>query len=179
MNLIMIYGPPAAGKLTVATDLSQKLGYKLFQNHIIVSCIADVFPFDDKKLEPVLKRLTVKFRFEIYEEAAKNDINLVTTYGGGGFPKFNFFKDVKKAVEKHGGDMIFVQLIPSKESLLERVESESRKGNKIDTKDYLEKQLNKKPAFFSKFEDVEHLSIDNTNLPPEEVSDKIIKYYEL
>jgi cytidylate kinase len=179
MNLIFIYGPPAAGKLTVAEELGKKLGYRVFKNHTLVGCVADVFPFGDENLEPVLKKLTVKFRLEIYEEAAKNAVSLVTTYGGGGTKRFKFFSNVKNVVEKQGGNVFFIQLLPTEEELMKRVTSKSRIGVKIDNIDYLKKQLRKHPEFKQKYTDVEHLTIDNSKMTPKEVSEKIIEYYKL
>lgn len=34
MKLMFIYGPPAAGKLTVAKALCAHTGFKLFHNHL-------------------------------------------------------------------------------------------------------------------------------------------------
>jgi len=33
MKLVILYGPPATGKLTLAKEISKKLGYKIFDNH--------------------------------------------------------------------------------------------------------------------------------------------------
>ena len=78
-----------------------------------------------------------------------------------------------------GGRILFVQLISSKEELLKRVESRSRKGTKIDSKVYLEKLIAEKPEIFDKFSDVEHLTIDNTNLSAEEVAGRVFLEYNL
>lgn len=43
MNLLCIYGPPAAGKLTTAKELETLLGYKLYDNHAIVSPLGKLF----------------------------------------------------------------------------------------------------------------------------------------
>jgi shikimate kinase len=33
MNFIVIFGPPAVGKMTVGQELARLTGYKLFHNH--------------------------------------------------------------------------------------------------------------------------------------------------
>ena len=42
MKLIVIYGPPAAGKLTVSKELSRITGYKVFHNHLAIDFIESV-----------------------------------------------------------------------------------------------------------------------------------------
>ena len=54
MNLIFIYGPPATGKLTIATELAALTGYTLFHNHPSLNLAREIFPdFDDKLLDLV------------------------------------------------------------------------------------------------------------------------------
>jgi replication-associated recombination protein RarA len=36
-SLVFIYGPPAAGKLTVAEALAMRTGHKVFHNHAVAS----------------------------------------------------------------------------------------------------------------------------------------------
>ena len=179
MNLIIIYGPPAAGKLTVSKELSKTIQYKVFHNHTIIGCISDIFPYGDEKLEPILKRLSVKFRLEIFEEAAMSNTNMITTYGGGGKQRFKFFRKAIELVNGHKGSVLFVQLIPKKEVLFRRVQEESRKDHKIDSKEFLEKLLDSKPEFYDKFPDITHLTIDNSDLSPKEVACQICSYYKL
>jgi len=179
MNLVFIYGSPAAGKLTVAQELAKRTGYRLFKNHTFVACIAEVFPFESKDLDDVRSNLSRKLRIEIFEEAAREGVNLITTFGMSGSRYFGFFDELKHVIENKGGKVLFVQLTASKEELLRRVESDSRKGNKIDSKEMLNDMLNKKPELFEKYPGVEHQTIDNTNLSPEEVVKEIRDYYEL
>ncbi|HEX8767073.1 MAG TPA: hypothetical protein VF714_01815, partial [Jatrophihabitans sp.] len=45
MNLIFLHGPAAAGKLTTAQALGNRLGYPVFHNHLTVDLLTTVFPF--------------------------------------------------------------------------------------------------------------------------------------
>jgi shikimate kinase len=179
MNLIFIYGPPAAGKLTVSNEIAKLTGYRVFHNHTLVGSVASAFPFGDKSSRPIRNRLSRKFRIEIFEEAAKNNVDLVTTYGGSGDDKFEFFEEVKTSVEKNGGKVLFVLLCPSVETVLKRVESKSRKSVKIDNQDFLKSKFDKPNDYYGKFKNIEHVSIDNSELKPIEAAKEIIRYYKL
>ena len=42
MRLVVLYGPPGVGKLTVGTELSELTGFKLFHNHLTVNLVTSV-----------------------------------------------------------------------------------------------------------------------------------------
>ncbi len=180
MKLIFLYGPPAVGKLTVAEELSNLTGYKVFHNHLILNAIRTLFPYGDPQLDPIRKRLGRKFRLEIFEEAAKSNINVITTFGMAGSNYFDFYEDTISTVEKSGGKVLFVKLYTTKEELLNRVGSQSRKQlEKLNTKDDLEKMFQKHPDMFETFPNKEHLSIDTSNIEPNQAAKLIIEYYDL
>jgi hypothetical protein len=125
-----------------------------------------LFPFSDPELTKVRSHLARKFRTEIVEEAAKAGVSFITTFGQTEKEYYEFFRSVRDSVEKHGGEVIFIQLAPSKEALLSRVESDSRKGVKLDSREIFEKLLDEHEGFWTSFPDVDHLKIDNSNLTP-------------
>lgn len=43
MKLILIYGPEASGKLTVAGELAAITGYRVFHNHVSIEVARSVF----------------------------------------------------------------------------------------------------------------------------------------
>ena len=53
-TLVYLDGPPAAGKLTVATALAERTGYRLFHNHLTVDALAPVFGFGTPAFERLL-----------------------------------------------------------------------------------------------------------------------------
>jgi hypothetical protein len=122
------------------------------------------------ELTKVRSHLARKFRTEIVEEAAKAGVSFITTFGQTEKEYYEFFRSVRDSVEKHGGEVIFIQLAPSKEALLSRVESDSRKGVKLDSREIFEKLLDEHEGFWTSFPDVDHLKIDNSNLTPEETA---------
>jgi len=175
MKLIFIYGPPAAGKLTVANELAKLTKYKIFHNHLTVDLLDSVFKFGTK----TFFNLSSRFRMEMFEAAAKENIKgLIFTFCYD--PSDNkFVKDVKKRVEKYKGKVFFVQLCCEKSELKKRVKGASRKNfNKIKTIRHLNKSL-KKWCFFKSIPFVHSLKIDNTKISPKKVALKIKQYYKL
>jgi shikimate kinase len=176
MRLVFFYGPPAVGKLTIAKILQQKIGYKLLHNHLIVNPIAEVFPFDNL----ANRLLTREFRLRIVEEAVKSDINLITTFGIAGNDPFTHITDVINIVELHKGEICLVHLSADKETILNRVEDQSRKEHgKNLSKENLTEMLKDNQDMFSKYSKKEHLSINTTELFPDETVEKIIAYYKI
>ena len=118
MKLIFIYGPPAAGKLSVAKELAAATGMKLFHNHLSIDCVGSIFEFGT----PPYFKLIDKIRLDVIGEAAREKINgLIFTFVYA-HPKDKAFVDrVAQAVEKHGGRICLVQLYCDKSILEDRV----------------------------------------------------------
>ena len=49
MKLIFLHGMPGVGKLTVARELAELTGFKLFHNHLTVDLVGSVFPFGSRQ----------------------------------------------------------------------------------------------------------------------------------
>ena len=45
MKLVIIYGPPATGKLTVANELAKITKFKIFHNHLTVDLLNSLLEF--------------------------------------------------------------------------------------------------------------------------------------
>lgn len=174
MKLILIYGPPAVGKLTVAQELSKLTGYKLFHNHLVADLVTSVFEFETTQFTD----LSMEFKYKIVEEAAKSNTSLIMTLVYGvetikGSREDEFIKGLIARVERYGGEIVFVKLTCSKEEQLKRLGDESRKMfKKIKDPEVLKKveaacKLDEKIAF------VDSLVIDNTNLSAEDTAQKI------
>lgn len=176
MKFILLYGPPAVGKLTVAKILAEKTGITLFHNHMILNVISELFGYD----HPARKTLEYEFRLRIIEEAAKADKDLIVTTGGVGPEYFDRFREFIETVEKHSGEVCIVRLTAPKEIILERVAHESRKQHKkLSSIEEWKENFKKHPGLFDTFPDREHISIDTAENTPDEVVEKIVQTYHL
>jgi hypothetical protein len=176
MKLIFIYGPPGAGKLTVAKEIKRATSFKLFDNHVSIDCVESVFDFGT---EP-FGRLVGQIRLEVIEEAARQRVDgLIFTFVYAHPQDAPFVEKICGAVERHGGEVCLVQLTCDKNSLEQRVPAEARaQRGKLATLDLLQ-QVMGRYELFSPVPDRESLSIDNTDLAPEEAARRIIEHYGL
>lgn len=177
MNLIVIYGPPAAGKLTVARELSELTGYKLVDNHTAIDYLAELFPRSEAAYDRVRSQLGRRIRLDIFAAAASAGVNLITTFAPLSPGTQDFLRDIRSVVAQHGGEALFVQLLPDREALLRRVHGESRLGRKIDTAERWHEVVGDNPAAFEPFPDLPHLVLDNTTLSPRQAAEQIIAHY--
>lgn len=176
MKLIFIYGAPASGKLTIAKALSEKIGYKLFHNHLTVDPVKEIFEFGTQEFWDLVHKL----RLDIFEAAVKQNIpGMIFTYV---YEKDSsddkFIKQVLKIISSNGGECIFIHISCSKETLLERVTNKSReKYEKVKTKEGLLEMLNR-ADFISPIPFVKNNQINNTNLTIEETVKQVMKFIE-
>jgi hypothetical protein len=143
MKLVFIYGPPAAGKLTVARKVSEQTGLSLFHNHLIVDAVGAVFPFGS---EP-FKRLREKFWFETFDAALQDGRSLIFTFLPEQSVSSDFSDRVLKLVTDQGGEIVFVKLDLSREGQLDRLANPDRgKFGKLRDTDLLEMNFDQMEA---------------------------------
>ena len=175
MKLIFIYGAPAVGKLTVANEIAKQTDFKVFHNHLSIDAIEPIFDFGTKPFA----RLTALIRVETIAEAARENINLIHTFCYAKDLDDKYVTKITEAVESNGGEICFVLLTCERSELEKRVLEESRKRfGKVNNLEILNEILGKYDLF-SPVPESENLQIDNTNLAPEVVAQKIIEHYHL
>ncbi|MEK7451031.1 MAG: hypothetical protein AAB662_03800 [Patescibacteria group bacterium] len=169
MKLILLYGPPAVGKLTVAKQLSKTTGISLLHSHMMLNDIAQIFGYDN----PIRKKLEFEFKTRIMEEAVGERMDIITT---GSITRDNsdYYRLLMKLVKEKNGTVFLVQFKAGKEALFDRVKHESRK-EKINSVEKLEEFFKKYPENLEKFGEGEQLVIDTTRLSPEESAQLILK----
>ncbi len=175
MRLVFIYGPPASGKLTVATELAKLTRFKLFHNHVSIQFVQSIFEFGTK----TFWRLTGKYRLEMLEEASKEGIDVIFTFVYSRGEDDRFVNHVVKIIRSHGGQICFVRLYCERKELFRRVKASQRKRmGKVRTKKTLNDLLRSHDL------DLEipfrkSLNIDTTNHSPRTVAKSIVHQYRL
>lgn len=162
---VFIYGPPAAGKLTVARCLASRYGLKVLDNHLTADVAGRLFDFGTKPFDALVERL----RWDLYEAAASAGVDVVTTLVYGHPIDRPYVDRVVELFAAEGGTVTFVQLLPPAEVLEARVTSPSRaEARKLRDPDQLKRVL----ARWDLRSPItpQDLSIDNSDIPPETVA---------
>jgi shikimate kinase len=176
MKLIFIYGPPAVGKLTVATELAALTGLKLFHNQMTVDLALAFFEF----ASPGFMRVVDTMRMAVFEAAAAEPLDgLIFTFVFAADRDDDWVQEVVAAVERHGGAVCFVRLVCEPEVLLERVTlPERRRFRKLNDPEKL-RALMERRELLSPLPYGESLTLDTARLTPQEAARQIAAHYGL
>jgi len=175
MKLLIIHGPPAAGKLTVAREIEKRTGFKVFHNHLSIDCVKPVFDFGT----PPFGRLIERIRIETIAEAARENVDLIHTFVYAKNDDDVHFAKLLAAAEDNGGEACLVLLKCDKDETKRRVGGESRsRMGKIATPEMLD-AVHDKYDLLSPVPGRETLIINNTDLAPEDVARQIVQHFDL
>ncbi|MEO8574792.1 MAG: AAA family ATPase [Pyrinomonadaceae bacterium] len=122
MKLIIIHGPPAAGKLTVGAEISRRTGYKLFHNHVTIDCVKSVFEF----ASPTFWQVVAGVRVGMIAAAARDGIDLIHTFCYEFGVDDEHFSKLIAAAEDNGGEVHVVLLVCDDNERRKRIVNESR-----------------------------------------------------
>ena len=184
-NLIIVCGPQAVGKMTVAESLRDKLRYNMMMNHDSIEISDKIFGF----ATPAQREFNMFFREKAFELAVKHDVDLIFTYvcAFEMQEERDYLTRLHDLFTENGGCFYFVELRADLEVRLARNESPHRMERKASKRDVAwsranllqdtnEHRLNSNEGEIW-FEN--HLKIDNTDLEPEQVADKVIETFRL
>lgn len=184
-NLIVVCGPQAVGKMTVAESLRDKLKYNFMMNHDSIEMSDKIFGF----ATPAQREFSTAFREKVFELAVKHNVDMVFTYVCAfEMPEEReYLTGLADLFQSNGGKFYFVELSADLETRLKRNETPHRMERKVSKrdvewsrsnllKDAEEHRLNseKDEIWFEN-----HMKIDNTHLEPDQVADMVIAEFGL
>jgi len=184
VKFVVIFGPPAVGKMTVAYALAEQTGMKVFHNHMTIDLVLEFFPFG----HPKFHTLVGEFRRRILEEVASSDLpGLIFTYvwaldQPGDKKEIDSYCEIFQRV---GAEIYFVELEADLDERLARNKSEFRlmkKSSKRDTerteKNLLVTEQRYRMNSDNDFFYPEHfVKINNTQITPENTVQKIAESF--
>ena len=178
-RFIVIFGPPAVGKMAVGAELEVLTGVRLFHNHLSIEPVLRLFPFGS----PPFVRLVEQFRRRIFEEVAASDLpglafTFVWDLDAEGDRRF--LEDACAIFATRGFEIAFVELAADLTTRLERNRSPQRLEQKPSMRDVARSEetlrtlerhrLNSDGAIPLPHR---HLRIDNTDRSPRAVAEEI------
>ena len=173
MKLIIIHGPPAAGKLTVANEIAELTGIKVFHNHLSIDCVKPVIDFGT----PAFWRVVGDVRDVIITEAMREGISLIHTFCYEFGADDEYFRKLIASAEDNGGEVHLVLLTCDDEERKRRIGNESRvKIGKLLDPDAIGRNS---IDLTSPLPGRETLIVDTTEIIPEVTAEKIIEHYRL
>jgi len=185
MKFVVLFGPPAVGKMSVGYELSRLTGLRLFHNHMTIDLVLPFFDFG----HPSFQRLVGEFRRRVFEEVAASDLpGLIFTFVWALDLKADrkFIDDSCAIFQERKAEVFFVELEAELEERLRRNESPFRLSQKLPKRDVhrsrellLEHQethrLNSSGDFFYQ---ENYLKIENTSLSALEAAERIVEAFK-
>lgn len=184
-NLIVVCGPHAVGKMTVAESLRDKLRYNMMMNHDSIELSDRIFGF----ATPAQKELNEEIRQKVFSLAVKHNLDMIFTYvcAFDEPEELEYLTELKDLFEQSGGQFYFVELSADIETRLARNETPHRMERKASKRDVAWSRANlldgaakyrlNSAEGETWFEN--HLKIDNSHLEPDQVADLVIEKYHL
>lgn len=181
-QLVLLFGPPAVGKMAVGRLVADRTGLLLFHNHMSIEPVLQLFPFGS----PPFDRLVSSFRNQVFDEILNEEVpGLVFTYvwalDEAGDRRF--VDDLVARFESRGAGIHFVELFASQEERLRRNRTELRLTEKPSKRDVeaSERRLLETDRRFRLNTDGDffyperHIRIDNTERTASDVAEEIVK----
>lgn len=186
MKFILIFGPPAVGKMTVGQELAKITELKLFHNHDSLELANKFFDFGTKPFN----RLSELFRFEVFKEVAASDLEgmIFTFVWAFGLPKeYEYVDRIVNIFREKGADIHYVELEASLKQRLYRNKTENRLKEKASKRDveFSENMLLKHEEKYrfntlpGEFDRENYLRVNNDQLSPGEVAERIKQEFGL
>ena len=183
MNLVLIIGSGAVGKMTVGQELMKITDYRLFHNHMMIEPVLEIFGRFDGAL---VNRL----REDIFEAFMKTDYTgMIFTYMWAfDMPSdWDYVKGLTDRFKATGGEVYIVELVADREVRLERNKSENRLMHKASKRDVVvsdDRMLREETKYRVVSNEGEipyenHLRIDNTDISAEKAAAMIKEHFNL
>lgn len=186
MTLVVIFGPPAVGKMAVGMELQQITGLRLFHNHMTVDLALRFFPFGTAPYG----RLVSAFRTRVCEEVAASDLpGLIFTYVWAlDDPRDKEFIDSVAAIfSERGRHTCYVELAATQQERLRRNETPLRLAHKEPKRDVKRSreqllEMDQKYRLSTNgdfFYPDRFLRIENSTMPPTDAARMIARHFSL
>src|SRR5439155_23136827 len=161
MRLVFIYGPPAVGKLTVATALAKLTSFAVFDDHLAINALQPMFSGRPTSMDKVVEQI----RLAVIEAAACAGVDFIFTFVYAHPQDVPYVDRICDAVERHGGAICFVQLTCSRDEQEARAVHPDRAQFKSVDSGEIVRDWNTRYELLTPIPGRNSLSIDNSDVP--------------
>lgn len=186
MKFVLIFGPPAVGKMAVGMEIAKETDLRLFHNHMTIELVLPFFEFGS----PAFSRLVNLFRRELFKEVANSDLpGIIFTFvwAFGLESEEKYVSEIVKIFEEVNAEIHFVELEADLSVRLKRNKSPLRLQNKASKRNTKQSELlllehDQKYRFNSLANEVKHKSyirINNSELSAKAAAAQIITEFKL
>lgn len=168
-RLILLYGPPAVGKLTVGKELAQLLPAALLHNHLTYDVAVGLLP-PGRSFE-VHRRFACRLRLHAMGLLFEYDTrDITTTFCYGGRNDDWYVDKLSSLCRQHGTIPYFAHLTAETENLLSRVENRDRLAfGKVNSRTRLAEIL-RGNGYTTSIQSARHVRLDTSTLPPRDAA---------
>lgn len=183
MKLVFLIGNGAVGKMTVGQELMKITDLRLFHNHMTIEPVLEIFGNFNL---PVI----TKIRELIFSEFAKSDnygmiFTMMMNFDSQ--DEWDYLEHIKDIFKPYNTDFYYVELVASQETRLQRNVTENRLMNKQSKRDIeasnkrviLADEKYRCESYDGEFKFENYIKINNENLSPQEVAEKIKNHFSL
>lgn len=192
MRLLVIFGPPAVGKMTVGREIAQRSTFRLFHNHTLIEPLLEVFDYGT----PPFNRLLSGWRTQVIKEAAISGADLLFTFVWG--LKLQAEADELRTYIhpylERGAGVAFVELSADLDTRLQRNRTELRLAEKRSKRDveWSDANVREMERFVMNTDAIadpalpgaalmaehRHLRLDNRDLTPQQAAARILAWLD-
>lgn len=143
MKLIILYGPPAVGKLTIASELAGTTDVKVFDNHQVIDMFSSLVSREYSEFSPTVYEI-IRTILEAVIKADQSNVVITFAYAANIPRDVEFLNQIISFARKHGSEVYPVFLQCDNSTLLQRATESSRKAyGKITTREAMQAAIHK------------------------------------
>lgn len=183
MDLVLIFGAGAVGKMTVGQELMKITDFRLFHNHMMIEPVIEIFGEFNPAAVTELRDVV----FREYMKTSHRGMIFTFMWAFDMQSDWDYVASLAAKFEATGGKVYYVELIADTAVRIERNKTENRLQNKASKCDTAvsEARMLREDAKYRlvslpgelPFEN--YLRLDNTNLSPAEAAEIIKRHFDL
>ena len=191
MRLLVVFGPPSVGKMTVGRAVTARSSFRLFHNHAAIEPLLEVFHWGTESFH----RLVGQWRRQVIEEAAASGTDLLVTFVWA-LQLEDDAREVAGYIAPYvdrGADVAFVELYADLPTRLERNRTEHRLLEKrskrdVDWSDSNVREQEERHTMSTRPDGTtpgewmlagfRHLRLDNTYLSADQAAERILTWLD-